>query len=458
MWHRLLHPRGSGFIPTAIYTFPSKEDVEEFSKARAKPMFQASPLLSQEVADLDSAGVKQGKSGWTVYFRGTFTQRAALSVPAGMLIHDELDRSDQDTLQMYRDRLRNSEDPHRFVFSTPTVPDFGVSAEWKRSDQSEWFWACPECRHEQCFAPMDGSVSWRDGLDLEEGVFRCVGCGVPISHDTVMTGRWVPQAAENAATAGYHITAIMHALSTAESLAEELEKSPNVDRFVQGALGVPQVSGENAISEDAIAFGDWPNTLVHPGPNYAGLDQGKKLDFVAGDGKGKIVAVHRFDDWSQVHSAMRTLNVRMLVGDIAPDARPMQELCRVFPGRVLMADYSLKTSALGGDKVYERVEKEPRVRIHRTAALDWTRDRILLKEDVFPAVPLALEREVKAHITAPKRTQETDSQGIPVSVWRETGPDHIRHAHLYSCVAGECGAVSAGGISVGHMRNPSRNF
>ena len=53
-----------------------RRDVEEFSSARAKAMIEASPLLSEQIGDLDNSLLKQFRNGSTIYYRGTFTQRA----------------------------------------------------------------------------------------------------------------------------------------------------------------------------------------------------------------------------------------------------------------------------------------------------------------------------------------------------------------------------------------------
>jgi len=452
----LMYYRPKGWIPTAIYTFPTKTDVDEFSKARAKPMIESSPLLSEEISDLDSAGVKRGKSGWTLYFRGTYTDRAALSVPAGLLVHDELDRSKPDTLQMYSDRSRASTHPHVFMFSTPTIPQFGISAQWVRCDQREWVWRCDDCDKEQVFAPMDKSCSWRDHLDTDTKTFRCRYCGAPVSRAAVIAGQWVPMQSEYTGIAsGYHITGIMPELASAERLCDELEKAEFPELFVQGHIGLPEVSGESQITPDMIRFGDWANTLRHKGPLYAGLDQGKHLDFIAGDGNGKIVAVHRFNDWAEVQSAMRTLEIRMLVADGQPDPRPLQELVSLFPGRVLIADYTLNAI----ERVpYERLTTEPRVRMHRTGALDWGRDRIIMGEDggdVFPALPVQAESVLKAQLCSPQRTIEKDQHGNPRAVWIETGPDHFRHAHGYYTVA--CALAPRGSVTAIDLNGRARD-
>ena len=60
-----------------------------------------------------------------------------------------------------------------------------------------------------------------------------------------------------------------------------------------------------------------------------------------------------------------------------------------------------------------------------------------MQSDTWPSCSPDLEQEIKAQLCAPKRTIEEDSKGQPIPVWRETGPDHFRHAHLYYTVASQ---------------------
>lgn len=450
-WH-LMFP-GAKRSRTAIYTFPTKEDVTEFSAARAKTMLRSSPLMAQSQGDVDQAGLKKLTNGSAIYFRGTWTDRAAISVPADLRVHDELDRSKPDTLQVYADRLRNSDLAITYLFSTPTIPGFGISREWERSDQSEWMWTCGECCAEQVAVPMDGSVSWTAHLDTDAGLWRCCHCQAPVERAWILQGRWVPMAPGNADVAGYHISGIMPDQVGAARICTEYRKALTIERWLQGQMGLPAVAGDGRITPDMICFGDEPNAESSAVDTYAGLDQGRKLDMVIGDGKGRIVAVHRFDGWDQVRSAMNLFRIRTLVVDGQPEMRPAQELAGAFPGRVLLADYSMRAVEA---EPYERVKREPRVHMHRTGCLDWARDRIVMGPaggDVWPALEYTLERELVAQLCASLRTLEEDAAGNPRAVWRETGPDHFRHAHAYYTVAT---VMSKGSVSLADWKGPGR--
>src|ERR1017187_9867083 len=150
-------------------------------------------------------------------------------------------------------------------------------------------------------------------------------------------------------------------------------------------------------------------------------------------------------DRSQVASAMRSLHIAMIVCDLAPDTRPVQKLMQDFPGRVLMADYSLLR--VQGQAWFEKRDGG-RVAINRTLGLDATREPLVMGADggdVFPDCEARRETEVRAQLAASVRTLQKNQHGQPVANWVETGPDHMRHAHLYYRVA----AMQGG--SVGHL-------
>ena len=114
---------------TAIYTLPTGGFATTFVKSRFDPVITDSPELRQKMdPETDNTSLKR-IGGSFLYIRGTFTQTAAISVPADILIHDEVDFSDPLTLTSFTSRLGHvkEEDVIRRRFSTPTVSGFGVS-------------------------------------------------------------------------------------------------------------------------------------------------------------------------------------------------------------------------------------------------------------------------------------------------------------------------------------------
>jgi len=434
-----------GLPPSWMYTMPTQTDVDDFSKLRAKPILGSSAFLAARL-DVENARARQFRdpdSGLllgTWHFKGTFTERAASSTPADGLCHDEVDKSDPDILEQYQSRTQASTDVRCYRFSTPSVPGFGISKDWAQSDQNEWMWTCGACGFEQVFAPMDGWQDWRQHLDLSEGLLRCYRCKAPVEREWIESGEWVPWAPANAEVAGYHITGIMPPELGAARIAERINGSDNKARAVQDTVGIPWVSGEQQIVRDNLRFGDWPNTLHSATATFAGCDEGEALDFIAGDGRGKIVSVQRFrEDGSghgaerQLMAAMRSLNVRRLVIGTERNERLGQRVAAAFPGRVKMAFYTIRDA---GRLWFEVPARDIRVYLHRTTCLDVSRDLLLDPQgDVFPALPHELKETLVAHLTNMQRATKDDARGRPEEYWVKTGPDHLRHAHAYYVTA-----------------------
>lgn len=130
-----------------IYTLPSDSDVTVFVSGKVNRIILNNQILSDYTKDQDSIEQKKiGKS--QIYFRGTWTKKAANMVTADRLVHDEKDSSKQEVISDYQARMQHSKFKQTHVFSHPSTPNHGVDIEWKKSDQKEWFITCPHCSKE----------------------------------------------------------------------------------------------------------------------------------------------------------------------------------------------------------------------------------------------------------------------------------------------------------------------
>jgi len=132
-----------------IYYFPTDSDVSDFSNDRAKPMIEGNEYLSSKMSEIDNVGLKQiGDS--SIYFRGMFSKTRVKSVDADYIILDELDEAKQDHKEFARDRILHSALCWMAQLSQPSIPDYGIDAEFKLSDQRFWHLKCPSCGHWNC--------------------------------------------------------------------------------------------------------------------------------------------------------------------------------------------------------------------------------------------------------------------------------------------------------------------
>ena len=132
-----------------IYTLPSGSFAGVFAKTRVSPVIKASKVLNAVLdKDTDNTKIKQIGSSF-IYFQGTFSESSAISIPASVVIADEVDFSNQDVLSDYTSRLGHEKaNESQFIkFSTPTIEGYAISAEYAKSSQATYTVRCEHCNH-----------------------------------------------------------------------------------------------------------------------------------------------------------------------------------------------------------------------------------------------------------------------------------------------------------------------
>ena len=125
-----------------IYTLPTDGDVRTFVGGKVNRIIVNNKSMLKDVADKDSVEQKQvGNS--MIYFRGTWTKKAAIMVTADRLVHDEKDSSKLDIIADYQARLQHSKYKEIYTFSHPSLPETGIHQDWLKSDQKHWHIECP---------------------------------------------------------------------------------------------------------------------------------------------------------------------------------------------------------------------------------------------------------------------------------------------------------------------------
>ena len=127
-----------------IYFFPTRTDVLEFSKSRVSPLLLENAFLSRMMTDTDTAGLKRiGEAH--LYMRGMQSTVGMKSVPADMVVFDELDETSPAAKAMARERLAHSDYKRVIELSNPSLPDYGIDEQFEKSDQRNWTLRCPAC-------------------------------------------------------------------------------------------------------------------------------------------------------------------------------------------------------------------------------------------------------------------------------------------------------------------------
>ena len=197
-----------------IYTMPSVTDVREIIGGKLNRLIANNPILLEYVKDKDA--IEQRQFGDNIgYYRGTWSDTAALGVSSDLNIHDEEDRSKQEVIQQYASRLQHSKYKWEWHFSNPSVEGNGVSRYWSRSDQKHWFITCAGCKKEQY-------LSWPESIDTSNRYFQCKSCGKQLTREERRVGRWIKKFKDREYS-GYWISLLMAPWITAEEIIKYYE-------------------------------------------------------------------------------------------------------------------------------------------------------------------------------------------------------------------------------------------
>ena len=169
-----------------IYSLPSAADIKDFVSGKTNRLIDNNAIFQEWTADKDSIEQKRVGSN-VIYFKGTWTERAAIATPADLYISDETDRSKQEIVQQFKTRLQHSKYGWEWYFSNPSAPGMGVDSYWQISDQKHWFVKC-ECGYEW-YLTMDNIRFELDELyGQDRPYFGCTKCGKELDR---RKGRWV---------------------------------------------------------------------------------------------------------------------------------------------------------------------------------------------------------------------------------------------------------------------------
>lgn len=310
-----------------IYTLPTDEDVRIFVGGKVNRIIAQNAIFKELVKDKDSVETKAvGLS--QIYFRGTWSPKAAIMVTSDFLVHDEKDSSRQDVVDAYEARLQHSKHKWKHVFSHPSVPGHGVDVEWALSDQKYWFVPCGVCGKEQF-------LEWPDSVDPVKKTFACKFCRAELGDRR--KGRWV-QKYKNRKWSGYLVNLLMCPWVTAAEILDKHERMP-AEFFHNKVLGLPYEGDDNTMPRHVLQR--CVTQEANPMGNVViGSDSGLWKHWVAGNSKG-IFAHGKTGDWADVEALLRRFPRSVAILDALPDLTAPRDLRAKYPGRVYLGNFTL---------------------------------------------------------------------------------------------------------------------
>lgn len=401
----------------AIYTLPTSHDVKEFVGGKTNLLISQNPILQEWIQDKDT--IEQKRIGNNVvYFRGTFTERQALSVSSDLNIHDEVDRSDKLIVDQYSSRQQHSPHKWQWHFSNPSLVGAGVDEKWKLSDKREWMVKCSHCGSRE-------PLQWPESVDFGRSLYVCTHCKGDIGGDR-RRGEWVATSDGNA-WRGYHISLLMAPWVTPQYLIGE-SKTKTKEYFWNFVLGLPFEGAGGRLTEDQFFSNLESGINRQERPVVIGLDTGLPNWYVVGNRQG-IFYNGSCSGYGEIEQMLKRWPSSILVVDQGGDLTGPRELQERYPGRVYLCYFrsDRKTVSLID---WGKGLEAGRVIVDRNRTIqmlmdEWRMRRIPLfgeKEDYF---------EMWTHLANMYRTIEEDAMGQPRYVWSRSGADHLILAALY---------------------------
>ena len=497
------------FPLSVIYTFPTQGNVSTFTAARINPIIASSPYLRERIQQFDSVGLKQfaripkeeqrrlAAAGLpiqfsTIYFNGAQNRKDATSVDADLLIHDEEDRSDPQTIEEYQSRLYASKYKWMVRLSTPTYPGMGIDRQWQRTDMRRWLIKCDGCNNEfEMDFPANIEPDTYDEAILK-GItarFKCARCGRTITEDQRQGGRWVAER-PNIPSHGYSISQ-MSALGTALGVLDQFKKATFPGAFWNLVMARPWQEGTSAMTREAILARQDENVVGEGNvyPRYEdggrglgctmGVDVGKFLDVVIGitdRGIPRTIEMKRLggdSKWDDLSELMIKYGIVNCVIDSQPEDHMAHQFANKWAGRVYRCRYSDgRVKELKFDAVTHSVSA-PRTEILTASSIELLTKRILPRYDGSEAYEAFIKHHENSKRVPIYRTLESmdisiASEGMGEETvdrermvdfyeWRETGPDHLFHASTYEMMArlgyhASVGLPSNGFVSINRFK------
>jgi hypothetical protein len=385
-------------------------------------MIAHNPALQIWTKDKDSVEQKQF-GDHTIYYQGSWTERAALMITAKKLVVDEYDRCKQPIVEQYDSRLQSIADPKKAFFSNPSIPDFGVDKYYKLSDQKKWHitHACGETY------VMDESC-----IDYTLEKYICPKCKEEITDEERRMGEWIATA--KGEWSGYWIPLWIAPWMPANKIAEaKRTKSP--EYFANFVAGLPYIGGGNKVSAQTLL------NCLRPGLNdqteriIIGVDTGLPIHYVLANKSGYFhygrckEPSANYDPYSELESFLIRWPNSIMIADQGGDLIGIRKLQAKYPGRVFLVWYRADRKATGLIQWGEGTEYG-KVTADRNRLIQLFIDEMTDKRVIFNGSEAEWQEYIASWLNI-YRTWEENNLGVKEFKWERQGPDHFVHCSIY---------------------------
>jgi hypothetical protein len=331
---------GIRFGISTAYFFPTDYHMYDFVGSKFEPLIFQTPILRNLTRDavVDNKGLKVF-NGFTIYFRGLWSKLQAKSITVDHTIKDELDEADQENAKFAEDRMLHSK--HRLVkeLSQPSVENFGIDMNFKKSDQRFWGVKCFGCNTWNF-----PDETFPDCL-MTRGSTTYLGCYKCSRKLNVKKGKWIAKYPDKSKShAGFQLSHLIMSVMTPERILKEfksIENSTERKRFYISILGRPHsdpttqpitLNVLQSLESDYAPMPEHTDSIV-------GIDVGDKCHLVFGHLKSNQLRIHWFaemlsDNKDQIIWLLQRQGVKVGLIDAGPYKTFSKDICRAMDNKV----------------------------------------------------------------------------------------------------------------------------
>jgi len=455
-----------------LYVLPTKNpDATNFTAARFNPALEMSAHLQQIFSAVDNVGHKRAGAA-NLYIRGSRARAALKSIPANLIVFDEVEEMCQKNIPLAFERTSGKMKQNIWMVSTPSIEGKGINTYFKRTDQRHFFFRCPYCsRMTELVYPQCLVITGDDPEDprIHESHTICKECTHILPHEDkpnfLADNEWVPQY-ENKDGEGFHINQLYSSTVTPGAFAKaalRARSDPAAEQELYNSkLGMTHtVAGSSVNDNDLTAcltktpFSLFDIVIAGPTkPRSMGIDVGSVLHTVivewdipnrfrqpndpGPECTGRVIYTGKLNHFNEVSELFDLYGCKQGVIDANPERRKSYELCMKHWGKFHMCYY---VRGVQGKQLNAKIEKndqvvadEPSVCVDRTSWLDTTFARF---KNRTIALPREIGQEYKDQIKAPVRVYSRGDDGELHCKYTsaDDAADHFAHAQNYAEIA-----------------------
>lgn len=478
-----------------ILTLPTRDMAAKFSKDRVDGLIDQSEFYSGMVVKANNSASQKKIGSSMLYIAGTFGDTGAISVPAEIVVSDEIDFSNPDVLGKLSSRLRHAkEDKYGFKgvhikFSTPTVDDYGVDAEFKQGDQKYYHCKCSSCHRDVVpdflndfiipgynggypndYNPARGcshtGADHHDGkeisalqridfsrpqYDFSASWIACPHCRADLWSDLCDPTRrsWIalnPTAIQSS----YQVYPWdVPKYNTPASIIRQFLGYNRVEDFYNFVIGIPFTSPDNAFIVSDLHMMNCNNAPLYQYPTHvvpksprliAGMDVGKTCHLSIGyrsGGQTYVVWNEEIEESLESPAApvvlerLEFFNVKMLCVDAGPSFTLVNQLINEAPKGTTVCAVEYARSVPGVSIVSANPDTHV-VKADRTKTLDNLKDNHNAQRIHYTR---QYAQAIFSHLKALKRISQMNERGEMVVRYVKSGADHWGHSLNYLNIA-----------------------